>query len=86
MNERGIWNFKKKKTYLKLFRYTLNKKFERDKPGAENHNIKVRTWELLKKVKIVFSSIGRMSDIAGYLIHLNKNKTKWKSKTTQWLE
>jgi hypothetical protein len=49
----------------------------------EKHNTKVSLWELKKNSKnhVFLNSNGE--HIVGYLIHLNKNDTKWKSKTTQ---
>jgi hypothetical protein len=48
----------------------------------EKHNTKVSLWERKKNSKIHVFLNPSGEYIVGYVIHLNKNKTKWKSKTT----
>jgi hypothetical protein len=49
----------------------------------EKHNTKVSLWEIKKIVKNHAFLNQNGEHIVGYLVHLNKNKTKWKRKTTQ---
>jgi hypothetical protein len=61
--------------------WSLVEKNPKETMVLEKHYTKVSLWELKNKNKNnVFLNENR-EHIVGYLIHLNKNKTKWKSKT-----
>jgi hypothetical protein len=73
--------------HVPIFRWTWHvelslKKSQRDR-GAWKTQYKGNFMRIKKIVKIMFFSNKNGEHMAGYLIHLNKNKTKWKSKTTQ---
>jgi hypothetical protein len=62
------------------------KKSQRDE-GAWKTQYKGKFMRIKKNSKNYVFLNRNSEHIAGYLIHLNKNKTKWKSKTTQnWME
>jgi hypothetical protein len=63
--------------------WSLVEKNPKETGVLEKHNTKVSLWELKKNSKNHVFLNRNGEHIAGYLIHLNKNKTNWKSKTTQ---
>jgi hypothetical protein len=69
LDEMDMWSLVEKKSQRNkgTWKTWYKGKFMRIKKNSKNH-----------------VSLNRNSDhIAGYLMHLNKNKTRWKSKTTQ---
>jgi hypothetical protein len=62
--------------------WSLVEKNPKEMGVLEKHNTKVSLWELKKIVKDHAFLNRNGEHIASYLIHLNKNKTKYKSKTT----
>jgi hypothetical protein len=61
--------------------WSLVEKNPKETGALEKHNTKVSLWEFFKNSKNHVFLNPSDEHIVGYMIHLNKNKTKWKSKT-----
>jgi hypothetical protein len=62
--------------------WSLVEKNPKETGVLKKHNTKVSLWEEKKNSKNYVFLNPNSEYISGYLIHLNKNITKWKSKTT----